>query len=150
MPHFFFAALHRGFALQHRELDHQRQDEDRHVDHANAGVNPVPRQRARQQNARDNREDGAGHAKERVGKQQTGTALATIVQMGNQEGADRHGDSADHAEHEHAQREHREVMAGHQPGHGEDHQHKAKDQLALEWHNNHQPRSGTPPPEYRR
>ena len=59
--------------------------------------------------------------------------------MGNQEGADRHGDAADHAQHKHTEREDGEIAAGHQPDYRQHHQDEAENQLALQWHNHHQP-----------
>ncbi|MNG25752.1 hypothetical protein D3C84_1106520 [compost metagenome] len=59
--------------------------------------------------------------------------------MGDQEGAYRHGDTADHAKDEHAQREHGQAFANHQPGDSQHHQHKAEHQLTFQRDDFHQP-----------
>ncbi len=59
--------------------------------------------------------------------------------MRNKEGADRHGDAADHAQYKHTEREDGEIAAGHQTQHRQHHQNKAENQLALQRYDNHQP-----------
>ena len=127
------------FFAQNREFNGQRQQENRQINDANADINPVPRQMARQQHAGNHRENRTGHAEEGVGKQQTRSALTTFINMGDQEGADRHGNAAYYAQHEHTDREHRQAVAGHQAQHRQQHQHEAEDQLTLQRHDLHQP-----------
>ncbi len=86
---------------QRRKFTAEGQDENRQVDQADTGVDPVPLNTTRQQEGGDHRKNHPRHAEEGVGKQQSGTALTPFIQLRNQEGANRHGDPADQPQHKH-------------------------------------------------